>query len=175
MNRNSLNGAGSVDVQFEAECVVLIEGEILNGCEIIQIHTNAITAKHEYASIGLNKEAGGKISEILRPGQIIPVVVGKVRYNINQPHISMIGKPYIPTSPSKPIYYNIIKKIDDREKKLLEVLFNRIKEEEDAHKDLKTNPMYKFFQDILYPFRTDQKYDRSKKALTVGLNQFLSN
>jgi len=159
MADNRLDGAGYVHVQFEAKGIIFNKGEILLGCEVIEIHGNAITAEHKYASIKLQKDAEEKIFRILTKGQKIPVVVDKVRYNINHSTVSMIATPYIPRDYTN-IYYNITSDLHEFEVEKLSIIMNAIDIEQELHKDLSKEKSYDFFKDILYPYRTTQKFDQ---------------
>lgn len=158
---NRLDGAAYVDVQFEVKGIVLVQGEIIHGCKVIEIHANAITAENKFAGIKLQKEVGGNISKILKVGQKIPVVVQKSRYTPNQSSISVIGTPYIPAKTDE-VFYTISKGLDPHETEKLGILMEKVEAEEALHKAISKEKPYEFFKDILYPFKVAQKYDQKK-------------
>lgn len=168
MSDNKLDGSAYVDVQFEVQGVVLIAGEILHGCEIIEIHSNAITAKHEYAGIKLQKTANDQISKILRAGNKIPVIIQKVRYNPNQTSITAVAVPYTPEMQEN-IYYQIVEGLNPSDTDKLDSMLEKVKEEEALHEKISKEKAYEFFKDLLYPFKMNQKYEQSKIASKLKL------
>jgi hypothetical protein len=169
MVNNRLDGGAYIDTQFEVIGVILIEGEILHGCKIIEIHTNAITAENKYAGIKLQKEIGGNISSILKVGQIIPVTVQKVRYTPYQPTISMIASPYIPTVPKRTVYYNITNGLDLEQSEKIGFIMDQIEQEEKVHVEVVKQKQYEFFKQLMYPFKVNQKYEHHKQTEAMGL------
>jgi hypothetical protein len=169
MVNNRLDGGAYVDVQFEVNGIILIEGEILHGCKIIEIHANAMTAEHTYAGIKLQKEVGGQISNILKVGQVIPIVVHNVRYIPYKPTISMIATPYIPTIPDRQIYYNITSGLLPEQTEKLGFLIDQIEIEEKLHESIKKQKQYDFFKDLLYPYKVNQKYEQHKHTVDLNL------
>lgn len=157
LNDNQLNGSAYIDVQFEVEGIILIKDEVLNNCTVTEIHNNAIIAKHEYASILLKSNINDKISKILSPKQKIPIIVERVKYIPEQSTISMIGVPFIPSStPTR--YFNIIERVLPDESDKINTILQEIDKEEKEHKNLSITKQYKFFQELLYPFKVNQKY-----------------
>jgi hypothetical protein len=172
---NRLDGGAYIDVQFEVKGIIFIQGEILHGCKIIEIHSNATIAEHEYAGIKLQKEInlklqkdiGDAIFKILQVGQKIPVIVQKIRYMPNQSSISMIAIPYLPTI-STEVYYEINQGLNPSQTEQIGYILDCIKTEEELHKTVNTKA-YDFFKDILYPYKTNQKYEQSKKVSSLKL------
>jgi hypothetical protein len=158
---NRLDGAAYIDVQFEASGVILIKGEILNGCKVTEVINTGIIIEHNYAG-GLivpgNKQ---QIFNIIKKGQIIPIIIKEVRYNPGQNEISILGSPFIPQK-HKNIFYNLaggIKSEDvDKLSKLVESLNDEIK----LHEEISSEKSYEFFRDLMYPFKTQQKFELSK-------------
>jgi hypothetical protein len=182
MINNRIDGSASVDVQFEVKGVILIQGEILHGCRIVEINSNAITAENNYAGIKIQKETNSKatkdisdaIFKILRVGQKIPVVIQKVRYTPNQPSISVIATPFMPIV-SDEIYYRINQPLNPSQTDQLSYLLDQISIEEKEHTAIQKDKSYDFFKDLLYPYKVNQKYDQSKKASTLKLKPVVLN
>lgn len=168
MKTTRLDGSASLNVQFEVEGEVFIEGHVMHGCKVIEIHTNAITAEHAHAGIKLQKDPSNKISQTLQVGQVIPVVVKRVRYIPNQKEASMIATPYIPNVTDEPVY-KINSPISPAETEKLDMFFQQIEEEEKLHVELKKNRKYAFFQDLMYPYKVNMKYDKTHVAETLGM------
>lgn len=167
MTRERLDGSARLDVQFEVEGIVLIEGNILHGCKVIEIHTNAITAEHKYVGIKLQRDSSNQISQILQIGQTIPVIVKKVRYIPNQSKISMIAVPYVP-SITPPLVYKITGELSKDEIEKIKMFIDQIDIEEKLHTEINTTKRYAFFQDLMYPYKVNIKYESSNQAERLG-------
>lgn len=166
---NRLDGGAYVDVEFEIEGVIFVQGEILNGCKIIEIHANAITAEHQYAGIKLQKDQSNQlIFKILNIGQKIPIIVQKVRYMPNQSTISMLASPYVPKI-TEDVYYKISTPLTPKETEELHYMLEQVSTEEELHKKISEQKSYEFFKNILYPYKVNQKFDQSKKVATLKL------
>jgi len=171
MSDNRLDGSAYVDVQFEVGGVIFIEGEVLHNCKIIEIHSNAITAEHEYAGIKLRKNANDVLSKILTVGQHIPVVIEKFKYTPAQSSISMIGSPFIPMANDKQIIYYITSAMTEEDKEKMELLFNFIDKEEKLHPAITKQKQYAFFQDLLYPYKVNQKFEQNALVKKYNFQQ----
>lgn len=88
---NRLDGAGQVDVQVEVEGHVFIPGEILHGCRVIEMRTNMIVAKHEYADIQI-APGNPVLDNLIKIGIDIPVLIRNVRYAVNGTSVSIVGQ-----------------------------------------------------------------------------------
>lgn len=164
---NQLDGTAYIDVQFEVGGIILVEGEILHGCKVSEIFSNAITAEHKYASIKLKKESSN-IYKILEPGKMIPIVVSRVLYTPNKNTISMSGTPYFPNTTGEKIFYNITKQLSPEETEKISLIIDMIEKEEIKHKTLSKKTQYSFFQDLLYPFKVNQKFGNNKLSKTMN-------
>lgn len=160
---NRLDGGATIDVKFEVSGVVLSAGEILHGCEIIDINSNMIIAKHPFASISIGYTGKNAVYSIIQKGLKYPIVVDKVRYGINKSEISVVGVLFIPTT-SENVLYNITSGINEDEAKKIAILEELIEEEEKIHVQLKKEKIYDFFKEIIYPYKKMQKYDLSPNA-----------
>jgi hypothetical protein len=175
MTITRLDGSASVDVEYEVEGLILNPGDVLHGCKIIEIHNNAITAEHMYVGIKLQKNVTNKISQILQVGQIIPVIVQKVRYIPNQKNISMIATPYVPTTNEDPIY-RIKSALTPNEVDKLGMFADQIDAELKLHDSIKHGKSYIFFQDLMYPYknkRTPFAEDMGMKPVALDLKSLI--
>lgn len=115
---DTLKGGATVCVLFEAGVIVYNHGEVITDCHIIKKETRGIIhAKSEYAGIQLT--ISPDIS-IFSQGDIVPVRVNKVRYNVNQNSISILAIPFLPMKLPK-YKYLINKELDDDEIKKLKI------------------------------------------------------
>lgn len=166
---NRQDGGASVDVQFEAEGIVLSQGEIIHGCKISEIRDNIITAENRYACIKLQKSALTQhIVDILKIGNVIPIIVQKVKYTPNQNSISVLGNAFSPVVYSN-IYYIINEPLSNNEIEKVNILFEKISSEEEKHKLINKEERYKFFRDLMYAYKSDRKFGISKIATSLEL------
>lgn len=167
---NMLNGAAYVDVQFEAIGIILIEGEILHGCKVIKITATGILVSgdfisgqvvHDTKNRGIQSAKRDQIFSLIKKDQIIPVVVKQVGYNVGNSQIVVHCIPYIPAGTTEP-FYNISRKLSADEKSRIDVMMNDLKEEIEKHTALKGTKVYEFFKNMMYPYKTQQKFELSK-------------
>lgn len=176
---NRLDAGASVDVQFEVSGIVLMHSEVLHGCKILEIRDDIITAEHEYAGIKLQKDPSGQITRILQVGQVIPVIVQNVRYTINESRMSVLATPYAPSASHTIPYYIVTDGVTPDNMESLETLMNMVDDEEKLHATLSKEAQYGFFKDILYPYKTRQKFEYNKalesfKPVALELKQLLT-
>lgn len=146
--KDTLEGDAHTNVMFEVDAVQYIKDEIINGCKIIKKEPNGIIhAKSEYAGIQLNVQSS---MSIFKEGDVIPVIIKMVRYNVNQTAVSILAVPFIPII-NTITYYKIDGMLNKQENTHIEYLINQIKNEELNLKKLDANSkkIYKFFVDLL--------------------------
>lgn len=146
--KDTLDGDAHTNVMFEVDAVEYIKDEIINGCKIIKKESNGIIhAKSEYSGIQLNIQSN---MSIFKEGDIIPVIVRMVRYNVNQSAISVLAVPFIPIV--NPIqYYKINGSLTKQETDNIKSLLDQIKDTElQIDKlDVTDKKIYKFFNELL--------------------------
>ena len=157
---NRIDGGATLDVLFEVQGIILVKGELLHGCKIAEIQQQTITAEHKYAAIKLQKGQSGSIFGILKVGQIIPVVVSKVRYSPNADTMSVIGTPFYP-SVVKDIYCEITDELTIEQSEQITSILDQITDEEEKHKSIAGEKSYEFFRDLMYSWKTAQKFEVS--------------
>lgn len=161
IRKNELDGCAYVDVQFLADCFILVQGEVLHGCNIAEIYSNAIIATNKYANIKLKKNKKNPAVDILSVGDKIPIVVEKVRYIPCQNSVSVMGTPYLPRA-EPTTFWRIARGMSNKEKNEIKTLLDTIEDEDKLHKDISKGKAYKFFSSLMYPYKVDQKTDKSK-------------
>jgi hypothetical protein len=146
--KDTLDGDVNLSVLFEVDCIIYIKDEIINGCKIIKKETNGIMhATSKYAGIQLNIQP---TVSIFKEGEIIPVIVKRVRYNISQNSISVLAMPFIPINYNVN-YYRISGELTNSENDNLRTLLEEINIYEESFKKLApgNKKIYKFFVDLL--------------------------
>lgn len=158
---NRLDGAAYIDVEFVVEGIVPGQGEILQGCRVVDITQSGVIISHPLAGGLVMPDAKKQIVKILKKDQLIPVSVQAARYNINQTQITIRGTPYAPSS-HKNIYYNITEIVSPEETEKLSELLEELSQELSHHSALANEKSYKFFEDLVYPYKTTQKFEMSQ-------------
>ena len=146
--KDTLDGDAHTNVMFEVDAIEYIKDEIINGCKIIKKEPNGIIhAKSDYSGIQLNMQSN---MSIFKEGDIIPVIVRMVRYNVNQSAISVLAVPFMPIV--NPIqYYKINGSLTKQETDNIKSLLDQIKDTETQIDKLDTmdKKIYKFFSELL--------------------------
>ena len=146
--KDTLDGDAHTNVMFEVDAIEYIKDEIINGCKIIKKEPNGIIhAKSEYSGIQLNIQSN---MSIFKEGDIIPVIVRMVRYNVNQSAISVLAVPFMPIV--NPIqYYKINGVLTKQETDNIKSLLDQIKDAETQidKLDVTDKKIYKFFNELL--------------------------
>lgn len=159
---NKLDGTAYVDVQLEVKAIVFACGkEILFGQPIERIENNGIIILKGALAAGLIAASPREreITKLLSKKQEIPVIVQKAMYAPNYAHITIYGLPYVPEIPHN-TYYRITSDLSNADTDNLEDLQSKIQEELELHSKLDKS-MYKFFEDLMYPYKTQQKFEMS--------------
>lgn len=165
--KDTLDGDAHTNVMFEVDAIQYIKDEIINGCKIIKKEPNGIVhAKSEYAGIQLNIPSN---MSIFKEGDIIPVIVKMVRYNVNQTAISILAVPFIPIVVPI-VYYKINGVLTKQEIDNVKSLLDRVKTEETKLKKLNDvdKKIYKFFVDLLSNKTSDTKEIKSANKLNIA-------
>jgi hypothetical protein len=168
--KDTLDGDTNLSVLFEVDCIIYIKDEIINGCKIIKKETNGIMhATSKYAGIQLNIQP---TVSIFKEGEIIPVIVKRVRYNISQNSISVLAIPFIPINYNVN-YYKINNELTNTERHNLQILLDEITVYEDSFKKLTPNikKIYKFFVDLLKQKNIELK--QKTKLNKINFNEML--
>lgn len=149
MNCNeNLDSNFNISIQFEANVLIYQTNEIIHDCVIIKKEQNGIIhAKSKYCGIQININQNLSIYEI---GNKIPVIVKMLRYNINQPEISVLAIPFIPVKYDI-IIYNTVNDLSDKSHNMLLQLNDKVSELDSLIKKLNKSDkkIYDFFKDLL--------------------------
>jgi hypothetical protein len=87
--------SGFITVEFEAECIVYLKGEIIPGCRVVKTdrYNNLLCDTN---NAGIYIESNQKNASIA-DGQIISIVVDVVVYDVLQEKMSISGSLFVPT------------------------------------------------------------------------------
>lgn len=160
---NRLDGGSTIDVQFKAQGIILVRGEILHGCKVVDISSSKILVDHKYASGMLIPDPKKQVIKIIKKDQLIPVRVNDVRYNVGQSQISVRGMPYSPTVPTN-TFYSITKGLSPDQLENIKLLIKEYHTELAKHESLSKSKPYEFFREVIYPYKNQQKFELSKQG-----------
>jgi hypothetical protein len=171
--KDTLDGDAHTNIMFEVDAIIYQKNEIINGCKIIKKEPNGIIhGKSKYAGVQLSIQPN---MLIFKEGDIVPVIVKRVRYNINQTAISVLAAPFIPANNDQ-IYYNIIGSLSNQQLGELKSVLEQIKSEEEKIKKLNVNDkkIYTFFNDLLSPLKISNNKDvQFKNVKKVNIHDIL--
>ena len=151
--KDTLEGDSHTNIMFEVDAIVYQKNEIINGCHIIKKEPNGIIhGKSTYAGIQLSIQPN---MSIFNEGDIVPVIVKRVRYNVNQTSMSVLAVPFIPIQ-YQPIYYSTNGSLSKIQTAELKSLLDQIKIEQSKLKNLNANDkkITSFFIDLLSPSKS---------------------
>jgi DNA-directed RNA polymerase subunit E'/Rpb7 len=160
MVTDRLTGSAYVDVMFKVEGIILTKGEVLQGCKVINVTASGIIINHQYAIGMLTQDKYKKAFSIIKKDQLVPVIVEEATYNVGKAQITISCKPYTP-QPYSNIIYNVTNIISPADTEKLDLILNNISIEEKLHEPLKKLESYTFFKNLMYPFKTVQKFNLS--------------
>ena len=146
--KDNLDGGSQCNILFEVDAIIYISDEIINGCQIIKKEQNGIThAKCQYAGIQLSIPAN---MAIFKENDIVPMIVKKVRYNINQKSISVLASPFIPIKIDHCLF-KLNGVLTKQESDNLNALLKNIDDDLEIVNSLNQNDkkIYNFFVDLL--------------------------
>lgn len=174
---NRLDGGAYINVKFEVEGIILVQGEVLHDCKVIETATTGTIIEHKYAGGLIYADPKRQAVKLIQKDQVISVIVEKARYNVNQKQISIRGIPYIPLPPLD-VYYQITDILSPEDTDKVDYLLNQLNEELKLHEPIKNEKSYEFFRDLMYPFKTLQKFKETKigdqfKPVEIDLKSIL--
>lgn len=146
--KDTLDGDSSISIKFEVDAIIYNSGEILNGCKIIKKEPNGIVhAKSQYAGVQLSIQSN---MSIFKEGDVIPVIIKRVRYNVNQSAISISALPFMPLEYTH-VYNKLTGELDKQQHAQLKTLVTQIQQLKQNFDNLKAGDkkIYKFFNDLL--------------------------
>jgi hypothetical protein len=177
-NQNDLNCSFNISIQFEAECLVFNKNEVILNMKIQEIVNNNLILKNTTTSeineiiIALIKN--NQDLSIFSKDDIIPIIVGKVKYSLGSDKITINAYPFIPII-SNIIYYQVTGINKQQLELLQETILSYIEYEEQIKNDLlKTkNNTWDYFKNLVYPY-TNTNNIKSKPNM-INLMEVINN
>jgi len=163
LTRNNLSATGSIDVTFTAEVLIISNGDYIHGCRIV--HNNngdsnqSITADGEYVSIHIESES---IYNKLEKGQIIPCTALLAIHDVGERKISVLAKPL--NLNTDETVFEVNDKLSTEDIAYFQPLLKNMNEVKKEYDSLKES---KFMTDMLFPYKTENKYKDKIKAIKI--------
>jgi nitrate reductase NapAB chaperone NapD len=169
--KDTLDGDAHTNIMFEVDAIVYQKNEIINGCRIIKKEPNGIIhGKSPYAGVQLSIQPN---MSIFKEGDVVPVIVKRVRYNVNQIAASVLAIPFIPI-PFEQTYYNITGVLTKQQTDTIKNMITQINTVEEKIKNMNNDDkkIYSFFVDLISPSKVaiDKTFKTAKK---VDINNIL--
>jgi DNA-directed RNA polymerase subunit E'/Rpb7 len=172
---NRIDGAGYIDVIFEADTIIYEPGDII--CCKVTKGTKEIYAEHKYIDLKVKRDVKSNLLKIIKDNQIIPFKIQRCKYIIDSKKISAIAKPLIPEQEPINYYYQISEKISEKEELKLSKLMFMINQQEKINElEKKKDPkIYNYFENLIYGYKKPQKFElsmicRKNKFKSMDLN-----
>lgn len=183
-NQNDLNCSFNISIQFEAECLIFVKNEVILNMKIYDIINNNIILKNNNSTFlsltnkyNINEVVIALIKNnsdmnIFKKDDIIPIVVGKVKYSLGTDKITINAYPFIPIL-SFDIKYKISELNTSQYEQLNDSILKYIAEEEENKNNIlkDKNNKWNYFKELIYPYKQKQ----SNQKINVVLLQDLIN
>lgn len=165
INQEGPASVGIMSVMFRVLAEVFMAEEIINGCEIITRDPSGILiCKKNNAIVTLAKNP---ILESLKPGDIISVRVGNVRYTVGADKVAINAIPYIPDA-NFTVYAIDPTKVD--ESRLEDVQARILSEQElaaELRNGMETAKAWDTFAKLLEPYRNPPPLPKGAKKIDL--------
>lgn len=157
-----------VSVEFSAKVFKIDRYDIIFGNEIQKINNDFVLCKgNNYSAIIKNMK--NVFTEKFKLYQKIPIIVAKVNYPMFKPEFTINGAAFVPIlKNSNEIYYNINKLSKEDKELILNNVKDYLEMELEYMEENKNDKYYKYFVELLYPFR-DKKLKNEFKKERVNL------
>jgi len=163
-NQNDLNCSFNISIQFEAECLVFSKNEIIMNMQITEKVNNNIILKNKSTNylpeIIISLIKNNPDMQKFNKGDILPIIVGKVKYSLGSDKITINAYPFIPLI-SSTIKYKITKLEENQFDLLKETILNYIDDEENIKKNIlkNKNNTWNYFKELVYPYKSKKTID----------------
>lgn len=153
IDKDNLEGGGSICVVFRAESLVYAPNSILCGCKVTNIeHDGKILCEYDNATIHVR---GNRNFAPLKDDLIIVQVV-RIGYPNGSVRMNIAALPYF----IQPTFHSRLSKVEQPNSDDIDLLKRKLKEITDVeaiYKKLDTK-IVKFFNDLFYPFKDPSMY-----------------
>lgn len=159
---NTVDGAGTVAVQFEVECIRYLKKELIPDVTVIHSSVNLtdntlhFSNSHIKGMMRMGNESNRAFMNTIAEKSQIPIIANESSYNPGMDAITIFALPFTPQEfVDNPIFFICDTKMSDSMEKhgavlaTLEALNAEIK----LHQKIKNEKSYKFFAELIYPYK----------------------
>lgn len=172
VNNNISNPvSGIISVEFEAECIIYVKGEIIPCCNVVQTDKyNYLYCSTEYAGIYVQPDA--KNASISKD-QLISVIVESTVYDVLQEKMSVNAVLFIPTVSC--ISYELLPPTNTLEtaQQSLTRLIASYKDQIPTDQD-QTTSAWKSFASLIYPHKVKHDNPKNIENILTAINTYIS-
>ncbi len=176
-NQNDLNCSFNLSIQFEATCIIFIKNEVILDMQVSEIINNnmilknipnsihIISPEYKLNSIIIALIKQNNDTKLFKKDDIIPIVVGKVKYTLGSDKITINAYPFIPIVEPSMNYF--ISKLKNQHIELLnEGIISQILVEEKIKTEInsKKNNTWKYFNNLI---NTDKIIKTSTNTILI--------
>jgi hypothetical protein len=156
----------TIHVQFEADVVILVPGEVLIDCEVKNKQNMVLLLDHPYAAVLIKYTQD---IDSFQTGRKFPIMVENVRYKLGHRKIAVSGMALMPSP--KIVIFSLKHevKLDDTERFV--AAKSDLEEEMKAHKAIEKNPMYEFISKKV----KDVSQDKSSEAHLADMGALINS
>lgn len=165
-------GTARMSVQIEVVGITMEQGEVLNGCTIAEIESNAVLTTHKHATMKIGRSSIAAVSNKLSIGDVIPVTITAARHKIGAPAISLLAIPFIIAKRADMIF-EVYDAMDAHDMVKIDMLLDEIAHEASLHEELyksseDTAEYYLTIAGNLYPHDEQIDYATTQQARELG-------
>jgi hypothetical protein len=155
-NSKTLDGGMHLDIIARVEGIMYEPGEIIPDVRIAKITDTLAIAASKYASININI---GRVN-ILKVGDLTPVVVRLAQYNKYTDKIAIAANLFLPPKPTLQLLIGNGENKNDTE---IDVILNKIKEcnKKIAALDTEAKKSLAYFNKLIYPYAKPVSWGKS--------------
>lgn len=159
---NTVDGAGTVAVQFEVECIRYLKKELIPDVTVIHSSVNLtdntlhFSNSHIKGIMRMGNESNRAFMNTIAEKSQIPILVNESSYNPGMDAVTIFGLPFTPQEfADNPIFFICDSKSSDSMEKHAAILsiLEGLNAEIQLHQKLKNEKNYKFFSELIYPYK----------------------
>jgi hypothetical protein len=165
-NSKTLDGGMHMDIIARVEGIMYEFGEIIPDAKIAKITDTLAIASSKYASININI---GNVN-ILKVGDITPVIVKIAQYNKYTDKIAIAADLFLPVKPQLKLFIATDNYSIDKD---IEILLNKIKECKKELSELSKDASnsLSYFNELIYPYTNIKKWNKDLELINIEGNK----
>ncbi len=162
IKNNTVDATGSVSVNFEVEGIQYVKKELIPNVIVTNAASNLMGNSLHFSNdyvrgiLQMKQESNRAFLDVIPEKSQIPVIVTEAAYNPCFDSVAVIAAPFTPQEfADNPIIFVCDSKNSDNMEKQAVILadFELLKAELELHQKMKKEENYKFFSDLIYPYK----------------------